>query len=177
MVALVAPGAPSTLPADEPRQLSQAEALVSELLRSKGNLALATERLGLSLTDVLKLLNDADVTQQLNAAVRNQVTISAYNALDELTIVLPTMLGDLEPNDAFRSFTSLIQAIASLTAPAKNTPTVQVQQNNFNLSEDESREARGRLIHLVSRLDADSTVESNVVESTAEPADTSSKSA
>ena len=154
--------APTVSPAT-PQSPSQSEALVSAVLASKGNLALASERLGLSLTDVAKLLNDPDTTAQLSQAIRGQVLLSAYNAFDEISVILPAHIASLEPNEVYRAFSSLLSAVALLSAPTKVAPSTLIQNNNYFTPED-AEAARGKLLRFVSRVGDSDAIEGTFVE-------------
>ena len=157
----LAPTSLQSLPEPSPAP-SDADRLQLALLQSRGNLALATERLGLSLTDVLKLLNDPDTSANISAAIRGQVTLAAYNALDEIAATLPAHIASLEPNEAYRAFSSLLQTVAALTTQPKTAPSTLIQQNNYFTPED-AEVARGKLLSFVAHIGNSDSVE---VEST-----------
>lgn len=122
---------------------------IGNIIACHGNLAVAQERTKLSQADVVTILNDPAAQQEINGAIRARLTLSAFEALDDMATVLPTMLAGVDPNDAFKAFSSLIQAVAALTQPPKNAPSLIQNNNTFNFDKSDAEAARGKLIDFV----------------------------
>lgn len=132
-----------------PNTLSGDEAL-NQLVESNGNIALAAERLHIKPAELIKAIATSMPASEVMNMFRTLLAVNLYQSVLLTGAVYETQLASLDPYDVAKTYTTLLNLLASITQN-------QVAPVNINLQETVLKllppEIRNTVVELVNSND------------------------